>query len=473
MRSRDLSSSYLSNDTIAAISTALGGPISIVRLSGPSASEILGKIAGPSARTCEPKKFHLGKLSDLGTRVIDEALYVRFVAPESFTGEDLVEFHIHGSAFIATRLLETLIAGGARQALPGEFSFRAVRNGKMTLSQAQAVSDLIAASNDNAVSLALEKLSGSQNQLISELGEALRETAVLAEAGIDFSDQDLDEVSLPALKARLEPVLVTLKNLAQSFDRGLRIQEGVKVAFLGLPNAGKSSFFNALLGEDRSIVSETPGTTRDLVREHITLRGRHTSVTLRLEDTAGLRQTQNKIEREGISRTVQAARDSDLILWIVDAPELILSSQFAAVRDQWVQLGSPKDKTIGILTKVDLLASGELHKVQQSCSELAIQTWVPTSARNGVGISEAVQAVTNFCERWLHRKKGEVVLTHLDQVRAAQSAIQHLERAIEAHESDLFASDLKQTLHALGPLIGTTLPEDILGRIFSNFCIGK
>ena len=181
-------------------------------------------------------------------------MFARFVAPQSFTGEDLVEFHLHGGAYLASRVLEVVLALGARQALPGEFSFRAVRNGKMTLSQATAVADLISAANDGAISLALEKLSGTQHRLISSLAQNLRTLSALGEIGIDFSDQDVDEVALPRLKERLAPIVSSLTLLQNSYGRGMRIQEGVSVAFVGLPNAGKSSFFNALLGEDRSIV---------------------------------------------------------------------------------------------------------------------------------------------------------------------------------------------------------------------------
>ena len=214
---------------------------------------------------------------------------MRFVKPDSYTGEDLVEYHIHGSPFIAQQVIERLLELGARQALPGEFSFRSVRNGKMTLFQAQAVSDLIAASNQGAVSLALEKMSGAQNRFLDELASGLRKTAALGEVGIDFADQDIDEVSLPRLRANLTPYVELLEKLQSSFSRGIRLQEGLRVAFIGSPNAGKSSFFNALLGEDRSIVSEMAGTTRDVVSEKLTLRAKNKTITLRLEDTAGLR----------------------------------------------------------------------------------------------------------------------------------------------------------------------------------------
>lgn len=466
-RARDRSG-YLSQDTIAAIATAVGGAISVIRLSGPDSFRALAALA-PQARAAEaePRKLYRARLTDSGGE-IDDALFVRFVSPESFTGEDVVELHLHGGAFVASRAMEALERLGIRQALPGEFSFRAVRNGKMTLSQASAVADLIAASNENAVSLALEKMSGSQNQLVSGLASGIRKLAALGEVGIDFADQDVDEVSLGKLKNQLDPIVSMLERLQSGYDRGSRIQDGVGVAFIGLPNAGKSSFFNALLGEERSIVSSVPGTTRDVVRERLTLRGNRSSVTLRLEDTAGLRSAENEVEKIGILRSQKAAREADVILLLVDA-----SAPTALALDEWKRLGSPASKTVGILTKSDLLDALRLAEIRETCQSFGLPHWVVTSAITGDGISEAVQTITNFCEKWVHRDRGEVLLTRLDQLRAVKGALEHLERARHAAEIDLFASDLRQALHALGPLIGETLPDDILGQIFSEFCIGK
>lgn len=267
-------SGYLSEDTIAAIATAVGGPVALIRVSGPDAFSVMEKIASPSAANAAIRRATRSHLYDRDGKALDDALVLKFLSPDSFTGEDVVEFHVHGGAFNTRRILEQVFEAGARPALPGEFSFRAVRNGKMTLSQAQAVSDLISASNAAAVELALEKMSGSQTEFLRTIADTLRRLAVLAEAGIDFSDQDLDEVSLLRLQSQIPPVIETLGKLRSSYERGSRIQDGITLAFLGLPNAGKSSFFNSLLGEDRSIVSDLPGTTRDVVTEKLTLRER-------------------------------------------------------------------------------------------------------------------------------------------------------------------------------------------------------
>ncbi|MCM2324179.1 MAG: tRNA uridine-5-carboxymethylaminomethyl(34) synthesis GTPase MnmE [Oligoflexia bacterium] len=459
-------SGYLSEDTIAAITTALGGPIAIVRISGGRAFEALETLCPTAKRSTEARKLQRARLLSREGEELDDALSVRFPGPDSYTGEDVVELHLHGSAFVANRVLENLQGLGVRQALPGEFSFRAVCNGKMSLSQAEAVADLISASNGGAVQLALEKMSGTQNQLLAGIAAGLRRLAVMGELGIDFADQDVEEIALPRLKPQLEPLLDHLTALHASYDRGIRIQEGIRVAFIGLPNSGKSSFFNALLGEDRSIVSEIAGTTRDVIRERLTLRGTTQTVTLRLEDTAGLRASGDQIEKLGIERSERAARDADLLLFLVD-----VSAPLDPALAEWRRLGAPAAKTLGILTKCDLLENGT--PAFPAPDPFGITSWLRTSAKTGAGIADAVQAITERCSRWTRRDRGEVLLTRLDQVQAVAAALGHLQRATSAAELDLFAADLRQALHALAPLIGETPPDDILGQIFSNFCIGK
>lgn len=468
-------SGYFSEDTITAIASPAGGAIAIIRLSGPRSSEILDRITRSHLSSeSEPRKMIRAPLYLPSGQPLDDALMVRFVQPHSYTGEDLIEFHIHGNPYIAQKLLEILTANGARQALPGEFSFRAVKNGKMNLFQAQAVADLISASNENAISLALDKMSGAQTQFIQLLSEKLRRMAVLGELGIDFADQDVDELSLDRLKGQLQPILQLLSKLKDSFNRGYHLQEGVGIALVGLPNAGKSSFFNALLGEDRSIVSDIAGTTRDVIREKLTIRGKYSTLTLRLEDTAGLRKTDNPIEKIGIQRTLQACEKADLILFIVD-PTL----QTDLIHEQWKELHriAPVDlaaKTIGILTKSDCSPSSDLKKTQCFLQEkLRIKTCVSTSAVQSEGMSDAIEAIIQFSEKWTQRAPGEVLLTRIDHYHAVSEATHHLQRALEVEELDLFASDIRQTLNSLGPLIGQTLPDDILGKIFSDFCIGK
>lgn len=472
-------SGYLSHDTIAAIATQLGGAIGMIRVSGPAAREALESLVGKGALSKqEPRRLFRARLKAPGVeseaKTLDDAMVAYFVAPDSFTGEDCVELYLHGSSVIAIQVMEALSSLGVRQALPGEFSFRAVRNGKMNVSQAEAVADLIASANPEAASLALEKLEGSQSRFVAALAEELRQLATLGEVGIDFADQDVDEVSLPRLKERVTPILAKLESLKNSYSRGVKLQDGVRVAFVGLPNAGKSSFFNALLGEDRSIVSDIAGTTRDVVRERLTLQGKNSSITLRLEDTAGLRHSEDAVEKIGIERTINAAREADLVLLIVDAQDIgPKNAKIDSLRQQWKALGEPKDRAVGILTKVDLLSSAQKKELDLGVREFGIHSWVGTSALTHHGIHEAAAMIADFSEKWVHRSPGEVVLTRLEHQEAVSQTIDHLNRSKEAAEIDLFASDLRQALFALSPLIGETLPDDLLGRIFSQFCIGK
>jgi len=461
-------SGYFSDATISALASGLGGALSVVRLSGARALDALVALSGKreSFFLAKEREACLVTLRGCDGLVFDQAMALYFKGPRSFTGEDVVEFQIHGSPYILSRLFQEFKNLGVRQALPGEFSFRAVKNGKMTLNQAQAVADLIASSNRTAAEVALEKLSGAQNHLLSRIAEQLRHLAVLAEVGIDFSDQDVEEVSLPVLKKRVLGAKGELSVLGKSFERGARIQDGISVSLLGLPNAGKSSFFNALLGEDRSIVSSIAGTTRDIVKERLVLEEAGVSVTFRLADTAGVRDSDDVIERVGVERALAAARASDLILWVVDGSDGSPQAQ-RSLESQWEALGAPREKSFGIQTKTDLPDEGTVSFF------VGKMDFALCSANTGEGIHDAATALVRVSKKWVGRNQGEVILTREEDQRAVEDCIAHLDRALSATEEDLFAADLRQALRAMTSLIGETVPDDILGAIFSGFCIGK
>lgn len=470
------SQQYLSHDTIHALASPTGGALVVLRISGPRAVECLDAFSKDDrfSKRHPAREIFRAKLHGINREVLDDAMAVYFRAPRSHTGEDSAELYLHGGRVVAERVLEALENFGSRQALPGEFSFRAVRNGKVSITEAQAVADLISAKNAGAAALALEKMEGSQAKLITELAEGLRKLATMGELGIDFADQEVEELSLPVLKKRAAFIIETLRRLEGSFDRGQKIQEGIRAAFVGRPNAGKSSFFNALLGDDRSIVSEFAGTTRDVVRETLTLRGRERerSVTLRLEDTAGIRAaTPDQIEKQGIERSIRAANESDLVVLISAAGELEIEWQETLA--VWTAIGSPAEKTVGILSKTDQVSLTEQEASFARFRKLGIQNIFGVSSTEAHGVHEASQGIVTFCEKFIGREPGEVLLTRLDHLRAVKDALTHLERGLEAEGEDFFASDLRQALNALGPVIGETLPDDILGRIFSEFCIGK
>ncbi len=469
------SPSYFSTDTIVAPVSSHFGAISVLRISGPLVRPFTARVAAGTANSLfsNPRKCFVARLVDPQTNaVVDQAMLIFFEGPASFTGEDTLELHCHGGAWITSRVIEVCAAEGIRTALPGEFSFRAVRNGKMELSQAQAVSDLISAQNGGAAEVALEKLEGRQHRQMAEIAEELRVLSMLGEVGIDFSDQDVEEVRLSTLQRRARGIREKLENVKATFTRGRLIQEGFRVVFLGLPNSGKSSFFNALLGEERSIVSEIPGTTRDSVRETLTLRSGHAAVTLRLEDTAGVRKTQDQIESQGIERTWAAAAKADLVILLVDSTGD--AKELAEVRGFLETHPQIAGKAMGVLTKTDLLADGFIREdLKQFFTDLGVRSFAEVSSVTGEGVSACAELIVRECSTQVARDPGEVLLTRAEHAQAIEEAVRLLKESETAPGEDLFASDVRHSLHALSPIIGETLTDEILGRIFSSFCIGK
>lgn len=472
----DLSRSYLSDDTIAARITGPGGAISAIRISGPGAATALEALAGAAFKAADkPRAMRLARLRGSDGRALDEALVVFFPQDSSFTGERAVELFVHGGGQVCQSVLQELRRLGCRQALPGEFSFRAVRNGRMTLEQAQAVRDLIEAPNSTAQSLALDRMGGRQERIFSERAEELRQVLALAEAGIDFSDQDLDQDShvevlgLDSLRRRLLPIESFLREVEGSLERGRRIQEGISIVLAGLPNAGKSTLFNELLGSDRSLTSEEAGTTRDVIREQFRLRGRDAAadeLSFILHDTAGLREDAGSVEQMGISRTREAVAAADLVLFAV-AP----GSDGPAMAEEWARLGRPASKTLLVLTKSDV--AGTDSAGIEAVLGLPAGSAVSVSAHEGTGMEELQAAIYGRGIECVGRAQGAATLTRPEQAEAVRRAREALERGRAAPGHELLAADIREALEHLSFFIGKTSVDEILGRIFSQFCIGK
>jgi tRNA modification GTPase len=376
--------------------------------------------------------------------------------------------------------MDSLVHHGARPALPGEFTFRAVKHQKMTLDKAEALSDLIQAQSEPGLELALDNLAGLQRRQFDPLVEKLRILLADCEAHIDFVEHDLPDVSSEILlerwKTSMAGVQWALAQILQSHRKGRLLQEGVNVCIAGLPNAGKSSLFNAWVGEDRSIVSEYPGTTRDMVCEVLVFEGEKGRVTFRIEDTSGLRKTTRKIEKIGIEKSMKAAKKADILLLVVACGSG--REELEQLESFLERLGLPQDhvqeRTVGVFSKGDLGGDIPLRECLNAFHWLSkVKTWVTTSAKNAWGIQEAIEILVDRGSSFLQRAPGEYVLTRLEQKQSLVECLNHLERAKDASGIELFAADLRQALGALAPLVGDTMSEDVLSKIFSTFCIGK
>jgi tRNA modification GTPase len=436
-------------DTIAAIASPIGeGAVSLIRVSGPHAVGLTrGIFRGPGR--WEARRQMLGVIMD-GEVKIDEVLLTHFAGPASYTGEDVVEIAGHGGLLVTRRLLDTVLKSGARLAEPGEFTQRAFLNGKLDLTQAEAVMDLITAQTDLALRAAHEQLSGTLGRRISALREDVLELLAHIEAYIDFPDEDIAPETGDALKARLVVLRGDLESLLATAARGRILREGIRTVIYGEPNVGKSSLLNLLLGYDRAIVSPTPGTTRDSIEEVINLRG----LPLRLVDTAGIRAAADEVERAGIERTQRELERAGLILHVHDA-SMPRNEATVAANEIW------------ILNKADL---GE-HASWRS------REGVRLSCHNGTGIAELEEAIEQKILGGPGTRRDWSVAINARHQAHLRQALAYLDAARDALEegvsAEFVAEEMRATLNALGDIIGRLDTEDLLGKIFGAFCIGK
>jgi tRNA modification GTPase len=456
-------------DTIAAISTPPGrGGIGIVRLSGPQATSIAAQLI----RLRQPLEHAHSRLADvldendLGGERIDEAVVTWFAAPNSYTGDELVEIAAHGSPIVLGLLLRRALALGARLANPGEFTERAFLVGKLDLTQAEAVRDLIDAQTLTQARQAASQMGGALSRRVAPAKLSLVELIALLEAGIDFAEDDVDVAPPAEIARRIEEVLPPLTALEASFARGRIVHDGLTMAIVGRPNAGKSSLFNRLVERDRAIVTATPGTTRDLVTERISLEG----IPLELVDTAGLREAFEEVEQLGISRSRDALADAAIVLIVLDATQSLNQEErslLAAVQ------GRP---ALVAINKSDLAESGgsASHANQPVADALQIPE-VATSALTGEGIATLRQKILALATGGAAAEPG--LLTNIRQQQAIATARAALADAMNANATaiphEMILLDLYRALWTLDSLTGQTTPDDILNLIFSTFCIGK
>ncbi len=452
------------NETIVAVATPPGrGGIGIVRLSGPEARQI----AEPMLRLrnpLQPGRARFGDLLDLATREkLDEAVVTLFVAPHSYTGEDVLEIAAHGSPVILDTVVRQAIEGGARLAVPGEFTQRAFLSGRIDLTQAEAVQDLIAAQTLYQARVAAQQLAGSLSLRIKPIKEKLVGLISLLEAGIDFAEDDIDVLPGADIVSRIEEIVGLLQPVAESFARGRIVHAGLMLAIVGRPNAGKSSLFNRIVQRERAIVTATPGTTRDLVTERVSLGG----IPVELVDTAGMREATDEAEQIGIRKTREALADADIVLLVMDAT--------AAPEQEELELLATlaHRRALLVVNKVDLAQPSQA--MEQAWGGLGLPV-VHTSAISGEGVAELKETMLGMVgDRSVEAENG--MLTSLRQYEAVTATLQGLAAASSAavqnipHEMVLL--DLYGALRHLDSLTGETTSDDILNLIFSTFCIGK
>jgi len=468
-------------DTIAAIAAGGNAPsaIGVIRVSGPDCFAVCARVfraaGGNPFESLEPRKMVLGEVLDAQGRCIDHALAVRFPSPNSYTGEDSAELHCHGSPVVLREALSSLFAGGARQAGPGEFTKRAFLNGRMDLTQAEAVIDLIDAETAAAARNAAAQLDGALRRCLEPVGEALLEVTSRFYAVVDYPDEDIEDVKPEEIAAALQDADERLTALLDTCRRGRVLKKGVRTAIMGLPNAGKSSLLNALAGYDRAIVTDVPGTTRDTVEESVLCGG----VLLRLVDTAGLRETEDTVEKLGVERSRKAMEDAELILLVEDSSVEVCPGNEAHWREayslyqQAAETGKP---WICVKSKCDLsgIWACSLGFIGQDVKNPAAAVCV--SALTGKGLDQLEKAVADLFPAG---KPGEMgsLLTDQRQEEAALRARAAARRALEALEGgltpDAVLTDAEEALDALGELTGRTAREEIVERIFSRFCVGK
>jgi tRNA modification GTPase len=450
------------NDTICALATAPGGALGIIRISGSQALEILSRVFRGSGdvQTFQPNTIHYGHIKD-GAEIIDEVMVSVFKAPHSYTGEDSVEISCHGSRYILNKVLELLIACGCRMANPGEYTQRAYLNGKMDLSQAEAVADLIASSNKTTHQMAMSQLRGGISSRLSQLREQLLKLTSLLELELDFSDhEDLEFADRSELLELTKTIDNHIARLAHSFETGQALKQGIPVAIVGKTNVGKSTLLNALLKDDRAIVSDIHGTTRDTIEETMDING----IQFRFIDTAGLRKTDDEVEQIGIERTIQKIKQARIVIWLLDQ------------RPTWSEIDemhelSKGKKCIYVHNKADLI---DIHKFNPYILPLSM-----ISAKTGEGISNLKKRIFEEAERiGLTLNANDVIVTNARHYDALTRAHDHIQRVIDGLQmqlsGDLLAEDLRLTLDTLAEITGGQItPNEVLGNIFSHFCVGK
>jgi tRNA modification GTPase len=458
-------------DTIVALATPAGaGAIAVIRLSGDNAIIIVSKffksIRGKDLKKQKTHTIHLGHIVN-NNKEIDEVLVSVFKGPNSYTGENVVEISCHGSNYIQQEIIQLFLRNGCRIANAGEFTLRAFLNGKMDLSQAEAVADLIASDNEASHQIAMQQMRGGFSNEIEKLREELLNFASLIELELDFAEEDVEFANREQFKKLLNRISFVLKRLIDSFAVGNVIKNGIPIAIVGVPNVGKSTLLNALLNEERAIVSDIAGTTRDTIEDEITIGG----VGFRFIDTAGIRDTKDIVENIGIQKTFEKIEQAQVVLYLLDGQELNNSIEAVVVEIEKIKNKYPQKTLIAIVNKVDKLPKDQLSTITSQIENLHL-----LSAKTGAGVEELKNKLLEFVNTGALRNNETIVTNsrHYDALLKALEEINKVKFGLEEGLSgDLLAIDIRQALYHFGEITGHVSTDDLLGNIFANFCIGK
>ena len=462
-------------ETIVALATPSGaGAIAIIRLSGKEAiaiaAQVFDSVSGKDITQQKTHTIHLGHIVD-DTKVLDQVLLSIFKGPNSYTGEHVVEISCHGSVFIQQQIIQLLLRKGAKMAQAGEFTLRAFLNGKLDLSQAEAVADLIASDNEASHQIAMQQMRGGFSNEIAKLREELLNFASLIELELDFAEEDVEFADRTAFHELINRIEFVLKRLIDSFAVGNVIKNGIPVAIVGEPNVGKSTLLNALLNEERAIVSDIAGTTRDTIEDELVING----IGFRFIDTAGIRETKDVVESIGIQKTFEKIEQAQVVILLLDAKELQVSGLKFQIEIEKIKNKFPQKPLVVILNKVDLLSINEVETIRQELETLNLKLET-ISAKQKIGIDELKNTLLSFVNTGALRNNETIVTNtrHYGSLLKALEEIQKVKWDLDAGiSSDLMAIDIRSALFFFGEITGEVTNDELLGNIFANFCIGK
>lgn len=465
----------LYNDSIVALATASGaGAIAVIRISGNEAitigNSVFKSIKNKDLLKQKTHTLHLGHIVD-DAKTLDEVLVSIFKGPNSYTGENTIEISCHGSTYIQQQIIQLLLRKGCRMAEPGEFTLRAFLNGKLDLSQAEAVADLISSDNEASHQIAMQQMRGGFSNEIAKLREELLNFASLIELELDFAEEDVEFADRTQFHELLNRIEFVLKRLIDSFAVGNVIKNGIPVAIVGEPNVGKSTLLNALLNEERAIVSEVAGTTRDTIEDELVIGG----IGFRFIDTAGIRETKDIVESIGIKKTFEKIEQAQLVIYLMDSLKFKFSGLESIIEIEKIKNKYPLKQILIVANKIDQLKTDELELLQQELLTLNLKQLF-LSAKENIGVEELKDQLLSFVNTGALRNNETIITNtrHYDSLLKALDEIQKVKYGLETElSSDLMAIDIKEALYHFGTITGQVTNDELLGNIFANFCIGK